>query len=946
MDLVSELFLAGHEDEKPPMRITPALLDANFIQSCDDPKVLRGILRRLKSGKDGLSADLEREVKDRLWLFSPAQVRAKVTTLRAQTPPEEIADEEARLEKWTAEICQKDKALLATAGESSIGGELVDLDRPNSDRLTPVRPMRTVTASRSRVMGAREGTNDRAPTIVSSKSMQEALASKVEDGNEDEEEVRAAESLLAATRQTCDSPPAQRMVMAASLKEEGNAFFKRGEYAKALASYTKSLGFNALDPAVCGNRALVYMRLGEWVKAEVDCTLAIARDPSYAKAWLRRGTIRRQRGKRAEARKDLEEVLRWGAGSMEGKVAREALSLLHRMDEEGRACSQDGKDAVQGLRDETSAPASTPSSSVPSGPRDREGSASKPEKSYPEATPRPVPLADISNETCSMEMPCLEADFPPPLAEGFRRVPVVEEEAGRPSSTRALSTASPQAPREVSLPHRTLHPRASFTQETSGERRRPSNDTLVQTNVSSEDASGGGNAPVKGKRSRSGGPLRETLASKEMGNEALARGDLARAIQYYSEGIEQDAGHLPLYNNRCLAYLRQGRWEEAKTDASRVLESEPENIKARYRRGKAACRAAESRVARVEEVLESTAGAGESLKGDRDPTVPLEAAEKALTAALEDLDWILERDKKNTEAQKEQGVARLLLSKLQSMRQPSTLPAARKQSSKTNKFLNSSVSDVAPCDGSVGALIKENLAQEPEDVLLAQRTGLEASHGARTGGKKGGKTKDGSWFVREVSTQPRQSPAEPVRRVSVVEESCGSRDPVSCSTGALQPTDRPFPPAVDVLKVPPPPKTVTMLETHWRTLKRKGDVAYLAAYLRGFNPKTFPRVFKRVTDQDVVNDVFSVTAQVFCQGKDKGDAKIVCKVLEGMACVESFEMMRLLMSDVDKENIKTAFRFLEEGSSSLLNVQASGRNNRDMKDAEKVLEDLRRKYFP
>ncbi|KAI8929917.1 hypothetical protein BC831DRAFT_441589 [Entophlyctis helioformis] len=89
-------------------------------------------------------------------------------------------------------------------------------------------------------------------------------------------------------------------------KEKGNAYFKRKDYKKAVACYTKSIKLNAADVTPVVNRAMAYLKLERWAEAEADCTLGLAMQPKNVKALWRRGIAQKQLGKLGPAGNDLE----------------------------------------------------------------------------------------------------------------------------------------------------------------------------------------------------------------------------------------------------------------------------------------------------------------------------------------------------------------------------------------------------------------------------------------------------------------------------------------------------------------------------------------------------------------------------------------------------------------------------------------------------------------
>ncbi|KAG8190612.1 hypothetical protein JTE90_017876 [Oedothorax gibbosus] len=81
--------------------------------------------------------------------------------------------------------------------------------------------------------------------------------------------------------------------MAIIKKDNGNKFFKAGSYDSAINCYTIGMELdpdNALLPA---NRAMAFLKKDQYQAAENDCSLCLSLDPTYVKAYLRRGAARK-----------------------------------------------------------------------------------------------------------------------------------------------------------------------------------------------------------------------------------------------------------------------------------------------------------------------------------------------------------------------------------------------------------------------------------------------------------------------------------------------------------------------------------------------------------------------------------------------------------------------------------------------------------------------------
>ncbi|KAJ3333970.1 Sperm associated antigen 1 [Blyttiomyces sp. JEL0837] len=106
-------------------------------------------------------------------------------------------------------------------------------------------------------------------------------------------------------------------------KTKGNEAFKSQDFEDAIDYYTRSL--KILPRAnLYTNRAIAYLKVKQFQKAEDDCTAALElNDPQFNfKAYLRRASARTKRGKYLEAITDLNEALKLNPGNAE------ALKLL------------------------------------------------------------------------------------------------------------------------------------------------------------------------------------------------------------------------------------------------------------------------------------------------------------------------------------------------------------------------------------------------------------------------------------------------------------------------------------------------------------------------------------------------------------------------------------------------------------------------------------------
>eukprot|EP00667_Euglena_gracilis_P020983 EG_transcript_22855 len=99
------------------------------------------------------------------------------------------------------------------------------------------------------------------------------------------------------------------------LKEAGNQLYKAGKYAAALDRYGEALHLQPAEPTYYANRAAAAFMLGMLDQCVADCTAALALQPGYTKALLRRGRCHTLRRAWAPALRDLEEAFRQDDGA-------------------------------------------------------------------------------------------------------------------------------------------------------------------------------------------------------------------------------------------------------------------------------------------------------------------------------------------------------------------------------------------------------------------------------------------------------------------------------------------------------------------------------------------------------------------------------------------------------------------------------------------------------
>lgn len=101
----------------------------------------------------------------------------------------------------------------------------------------------------------------------------------------------------------------QNKQRAALEKNKGNECFKEGKYDKAIEYYSRAMELAPLDAILPANRAIALIKVNRFAEAEEDCNTSLKLDPTFVKAYHRRGTARANTGKMELALSDFQKVL-------------------------------------------------------------------------------------------------------------------------------------------------------------------------------------------------------------------------------------------------------------------------------------------------------------------------------------------------------------------------------------------------------------------------------------------------------------------------------------------------------------------------------------------------------------------------------------------------------------------------------------------------------------
>ena len=95
---------------------------------------------------------------------------------------------------------------------------------------------------------------------------------------------------------------------ALELKDQGNQQLMKGHFLEAIGLYSEALEYAPTSAIILSNRAQAYIKVENYGLAMNDATAALEFDPSYVKAYYRRGSAQFALGHYKDARKDFRKV--------------------------------------------------------------------------------------------------------------------------------------------------------------------------------------------------------------------------------------------------------------------------------------------------------------------------------------------------------------------------------------------------------------------------------------------------------------------------------------------------------------------------------------------------------------------------------------------------------------------------------------------------------------
>lgn len=207
---------------------------------------------------------------------------------------EELTSYISDLDSWTSDMKKKDQAFQEMKPKHEV------------NKVPPVRG-----SSRPKINNAKTSQPVPVPKPKKLRSYDydawekldvDKMISDIDQKHDDEEAVKEEEKAVQLEQDL--------KLLSVKEKEKGNENFKKGNYVQALECYTRGMQHDPCNAVLPANRAMAYLKLEKYVETEVDCTLALSLDPTYTKAYLRRGTARLALNKVESAVKDFKDALK------------------------------------------------------------------------------------------------------------------------------------------------------------------------------------------------------------------------------------------------------------------------------------------------------------------------------------------------------------------------------------------------------------------------------------------------------------------------------------------------------------------------------------------------------------------------------------------------------------------------------------------------------------
>lgn len=545
---MAELFEDGvvnTVDAAAESNITVDMLDYTYVNGCEDHKQLSAILNLLKSGKEGYYPDLIKVTEQRLLERMPKKELSKYKALSHKVTPAEVSEALSDVSSWQSDVNRKD---------ASLGGQ----ESSSSKRSMP--PVR----------GSTNGSipNDNTDDPQSSAALSDYVTSVL--GKNQIGKIVTQRNILKVW--TLNDQQRKRKSELERIK--GNESFRVEENEEAVNCYTRSIAYCDNNALVFANRAMAYIRLELYDLAEDDSSVALKLDPTYVKAYSRRGTVRFKRGRYADAAADFEQALTLEPNSTElakllekakakysevegGKKIGESIPVVD--DYNGGVIGYEVTDSFESLLLPSGDAVEVVSNTV--------ATRVQAEYKFVKITIDSDSDSDSDEEDEKKEDEGDQKSSSEAPANGFKRIPIVDDDDESDSDVEDII----------------------INKKTEDQKPATTDDTMKgEGEVATEKAEENDSADRYSKESARQEIEKQLELFKENGNDLMKKGKFTKAIEYYNKCLDIDPQYIPALNNRAQAHLSLKKYSEVIGDCTTVIDSvDPRNLKALYRRATA-----------------------------------------------------------------------------------------------------------------------------------------------------------------------------------------------------------------------------------------------------------------------------------------------------------------------------------------------------------------------
>ncbi|XP_070502880.1 sperm-associated antigen 1-like [Chironomus tepperi] len=280
------------DQDKPPKKtlleryeIPVEFLDFSYIKTCNESKTLERIIKILRSGEEGYYPDLTKCAEERLSELKPNSKlfwKESAVIKTNYLDDDELKKVQNDMKNFVAEMKQQDKIL------SEIKPRNTNKNEP------PIRAPKVVTdSSKSNKNSDRIKSTDYSKW---DKFDADAAVLKIDLDDERQREIAEAKNkknlektkLIEVIEDDVDElTDFEKDRLSLKFKERGNEAYKAKDYDEAIKEYTQSINIKKTAAAL-NNRALVYLKLKNYIRVISDANECLQIEPNNVKALLRK----------------------------------------------------------------------------------------------------------------------------------------------------------------------------------------------------------------------------------------------------------------------------------------------------------------------------------------------------------------------------------------------------------------------------------------------------------------------------------------------------------------------------------------------------------------------------------------------------------------------------------------------------------------------------------